>query len=501
MNALRTHAQQFINSVTMYRLVVLVLGVISAAALVLSVAGVLSYSIGGLVLSLGIILGASYGGSRLFAYTFSTKHNPESWLITALILFLLLLPPHDLRGSIGIALAAFIAVGSKYLLAWRRRHIFNPAAIALVIVGLIGIAHAGWWVATPPLLPFLLVGGGLVVWKIRRFAVVGTFFVVSLTTLAISALVHQQDVVTTLQSAITSYPLIFLGTIMLTEPLTMPPTRRWQFVYVILVGILAHAQLAWWLTPALALCFGNLIAFATSQRQSIRLRLQEVRNLAPNTYEVLFEPLARYHWAPGQYLELSLPHSKFDAHGTRRVFSIASTPASEVLRLGITHSEAISTFKQALIHTPPGTELTATYIGGDFTLSQSGRPFVFLAGGIGLTPFRALLQQLIEQHDKRPVTLFYCARTPDALVWSDFLAHATQAIPLHVVPVVSQPDTKWRGETGRLSSEILDRAQLDLIHSDIYVSGPPPFVSSALDLLHAKGVPRQQIKTDYFSGY
>lgn len=501
MNALRTHAQQFINSVTMYRLVTLVLVMISAAALVLGATGSISYGVRPLLISLGIIVVASYGMSRLFAYTFSTKHNPESWLITALILFLLLLPPQNARDCVGIALAAFIAVASKYLLAWRGRHIFNPAAIALVIAGFIGIAHAGWWVATPPLLPFLLVGGGLVVWKIRRFSVVSTFFAVSFVTLAASALVHQQDIGTTLQSAITSYPLIFLGTIMLTEPLTMPPTRRWQLVYAATVGFLAHAQLAWWLSPALALCLGNLIAFTQSPKRSIRLRLHEVRNLAQNTYEILLEPLGPYRWAPGQYLELSLPHSKFDAHGTRRVFSIASTPASGVVRLGITHSEAISSYKQALIQTPPGTELTGTYMGGDFTLSQSGRPFVFLAGGIGLTPFRALLQQLIEQHDKRPVTLFYCARTPDALVWSDFLEHAAQAIPLHVVPVVSQPDANWRGETGRLSSEVLDRAQLDLIHSDIYISGPPPFVSSALDLLHTKGVPRKQIKTDYFSGY
>ncbi len=499
MKQLRLITQDFINSITMYRLVVYVLVGISAVALALSAAGVLSYKPLSLLASLAIIVATSYAGSRLFAYTFSTKHNPESWLITALILFLLLIPPTEAKEYVGIALAAFIAVASKYVLAWRKRHIFNPAAAALVVSGLIGFAHAGWWVATPPLLPFLLVGGGLVIWKTRRFSLAGVFFAVSLATIALVAIMQNQPVVSTLQTAITSYPLIFLGTIMLTEPLTMPGNRRWQLVYAALVAVLAHLQIAWWLTPALALCIGNVIGFINSPMRRLNLRLRSVNQLTPNTYEIVLEPLGPYHWKPGQYLELVLPHKGYDSHGTRRMFSIASTPASGVVRLGITHGDPISSFKQALIATPPDTELHATYLGGDFTLDNSQQPIVFLAGGIGITPFRAMIQQLVETHNQRPVTLVYCTRTPEALVWSDFFALASQTIPLRVIPVVGQPDDAWQGETGRLSAEILDRAGVDAVNAQFYVSGPPAFVSSAQQILRSKHAPH--VKTDYFSGY
>ncbi len=501
MKQLRAYAQGFINSTTMYRLVAYVLAGISVVALALSAAGVLSYKPLSLLASLGIIVATSYAGSRLFAYTFSTKHNPESWLITALILFLLLIPPTEPKDYVGIALAAFIAVASKYVFAWRKRHIFNPAAAALVISGFIGFAHAGWWVATPPLLPFLLAGGGLVIWKTRRFSLAGVFFAVSLATIAVVAIMQNQPVVSTLQTAITSYPLIFLGTIMLTEPLTMPGSRRWQLAYAALVAVLAHLQIAWWLTPALALCIGNVIGFINSPMRRLNLRLRKVNQMAPNTYELLFEPLDSYTWKPGQYLELVLPHKGYDSHGTRRMFSIASTPVSGVVRLGITHGDPISSFKQALIATPPETVLHATYLGGDFTLDDSQRPIVFLAGGIGITPFRAMLQHMVETKSQHPVTLIYCVRTPEALVWSDFFALASQTIPLRVVPVVSQPDEAWRGETGYLSGDILDRAEVDVADAQFYASGPPAFVSSAKAVLRSKGVPSSHVKTDYFSGY
>ena len=101
---------------------------------------------------------------------FRTHPQLSSTAITALILLFVFQPPHleDLAGLGGLALAATAAVASKYLFAWRRRHIFNPAAFGAVVVGITGLAFPSWWVGTPPLLPFVIVGALLVLFRTRR---------------------------------------------------------------------------------------------------------------------------------------------------------------------------------------------------------------------------------------------------------------------------------------------------------------------------------------------
>ena len=501
MKQLYRRLEALLNNLTMYRLILYVLLVIAGAAFGLSLTGHLGFTPLELARSLGILVSISFATSQLCAYTFSVKTNFESGIITSLILFLIVLPPNDLKGYVSLGMIGFIAMASKYFLAWRGRHIFNPAAIAVVIAGFAGFGHAGWWVATPLLLPTIAVGGSLVVWKIRHAGMVSVFLGTGLLVTIWVAILNHQAVLPTLQTAITSFPLLFLATIMLTEPQTAPTTRRWQYAYATLVGVLAHAGFAWWLSPELALCIGNLLAFAVSPHRRIWFHVESVYRLAARTYEIIIRPTTPLAFQPGQYLELSLPHLHADSHGTRRMFSIASTPHEGVVRFGITHSENISSFKRALIGLKPGSVLTANHLGGDFVLDKSNRPLIFLAGGIGITPFRALLQQLVETQSQRSVTLFYSARTPEALVWSDYLQAASQSIPLQLIPIVSEPTNDWHGETGHLNGEVLARYAPNVREAIVYISGPPAFVHAAKGLARQSGVLAEHTKTDYFSGY
>jgi glycine betaine catabolism B len=111
--------------------------------------------------------------------------NTESIYITALILAVILPPVSatDLIGIGGLILASVVATSSKFVLAIGRKHIFNPVAIGVAASALVLDQPATWWVGgNLPLLPFVLIGGLLVVRKVQRFDMVGAYLLANLAT-------------------------------------------------------------------------------------------------------------------------------------------------------------------------------------------------------------------------------------------------------------------------------------------------------------------------------
>jgi ferredoxin-NADP reductase/Na+-translocating ferredoxin:NAD+ oxidoreductase RnfD subunit len=487
----------------MYRAVLYGLYLMVATALGLSLFGQLSFTLASLIVTLIILLVVSYAVNRLFAWTFSVPHNPESWQITALIIFFLIFPQSDFKGYLYVGIIAAIAMASKFLLAIRGRHIFNPAAVAVVIGGLLGVLNAAWWVGTLFLLPVLLIVGFLLTWKLRHFWMVGAYMFVTLVTTTVLAKIGGHDMGEAIKGAVISGPMIFAGTIMLTEPLTSPTTKRSQIFFGMLVGALSGGHLGWISKPDVAILVGNVYAFMLGARRSISLNYVGTRELAPTIHEFLFKPEHRLKFKPGQYIELTLPHDGPDDRGIRRVFSIASRPGAEYLRLGLVMPETgHSTFKQALVNLETGTVVRATQIGGSFTLPRSHRkPLVLVAGGIGITPFRAMLDELTEKGEKRQVTLFYAVRRQELAVYTDIISQAIRTIGLGVVIVVSEPSADWTGETGRLTVETIAKYAPDLADSKIYISGPNAMVQDFQRDLRTYAVSPGNIVTDYFTGY
>jgi len=493
--------ESIIDDVSMYRFVIYALSTIAVTAGVLSLFGEVPYDLLHLVASFALIGVVCWGSGALFALMFRTTQNPGSWLITTLLLFLIFPAPTTAGGVVATAVVAFAACASKYLLAFRGRHIFNPAAIAVAITGLVGLGYATWWVASPVLLPMTIVCGGLTVWRVRQHVMAGTAIIASAVTLIVVALMRHVDVASALATGATSWPILFIVAFMLTEPLTSPSTLRWRVVYAALVGVLASAQLPI-LTPEVALLIGNILAFAVAQRRRIRLTLDSVDEIAPGTFEVVATPQHALSFQPGQFLELELAHARPDARGARRVFSIASSPAESDIRFGFTSGSAASSFKRALIASPHGTALTGTYVGGDLRLPDDPRlPLVLIAAGIGITPYRSMLGHLLERPHRRDITLVYCVSRPEDFVYREFIERAARAIGLRAVFVVTRPDDNWTGPTGRISAELLADAVPNLRASTVYVSGPSALVHTVRRDLRRQGVPARRIKTDAFLGY
>ena len=223
MNPLRA-IDDYLNGITMYRLVLYGLATVAAVAVFFGFDGQLAYSGWELIASLGVVLTLGYGINKLLARVWNAQTNAESSLITSLILFFIMAPPVSVTRTSALVIAILVAMASKYILATSRKHIFNPAAIAAIIVGLTGLGHASWWVATPTLLPFTTLLGLLVIRKIRRVQLFALFAATALIVMTTIGLLQGNDVGLILRQAFTSWPLIFMGTIMLTEPYYASPS-------------------------------------------------------------------------------------------------------------------------------------------------------------------------------------------------------------------------------------------------------------------------------------
>ena len=125
-----------LDRITMYRLLVLYLEVLLGAAMLLSALGFLSFNPLSIAFSAGFLVGICLLANRIFASVFNAPANPESSLITALILALIITPPASIQGYVFLTAAAGLAIASKYLLTIRGRHIFNPAAVAVALTAI-----------------------------------------------------------------------------------------------------------------------------------------------------------------------------------------------------------------------------------------------------------------------------------------------------------------------------------------------------------------------------
>ena len=502
-----------LGRVTMYRLVAICLGVLTLLAFALSFAGVLYYRPADLAATLLVLLAVTYGSNRLYGAMFGVHPHAESGLITAGLLFFLLWPSTEPLELLAIALAAAAASASKYLIAYRGRHIVNPAAFGVLFVTLLQLSGGVWWVATAPMLPAVAALALVIAYRTRKLPIVGLFVGVAGALMVGFRLLDGDGIGAAIEYAFVMTPVVFFGGFMLTEPLTLPPTRRQQLLLAAGVGVLfalptlASIDLGFIaLTPEVALIIGNVVAFALGQRRGIGLTLTGRRAFGPTTAEFTFIPDAPVRFAPGQYLELTLPHGKADSRGTRRVFSIATADLSgESVSVGIKiPAEGASTFKRELGDLPIGTHLRATTVSGDFVLpADPTTPLLLVAGGIGITPF--LSQLALCAHEERDVVLVYGITDPAEIPYRDELA--AFGVPVVLAAPGTPPSSSWslpmpphwRLVDGFLSADVLRTAVPDVRRRAAYVSGPPAMVNALSAALREQGA--QRVRTDAFVGY
>lgn len=504
-----TAVDRILGRVSMYALITIILSAIALLALGLSVAGVLFFSPLAWIVSLAVALLSTTAATWVAGLIVRRTPHPPSAIITGLILFLIFTPSTDPGALGGLAIAGAVAGASKYLVAVRGRHLLNPAAIGALAVGIVQSVVPGapflfatWWVATPPLLPLVAVGALIVLWRTSKLTIGLAFVVLAGAIVVGRMLAAGMDVGGAIAIAFGSLPLVFFAGFMLSEPLTLPPRRWQQLVEVVVVAALVSIPFSIgpiFSSPELALVIGNLIAFAFGQRRAIRLALEERRELVPGTWMLGFRPAAPVRFAPGQYLELDAPVRTPDARGWRRVFSIASAPDDELVRVAFTvpREGRVSAAKTALLAAPIGAVVTGTAVGGDFVLpARDDDPVLLVAGGIGVTPF---VSQVLAAPTRDAVLVLatgIAGRPPFA---DELEASGVRVVLFSPDPPAPMPAGWVVGGTGFPSAELIAAAVPDLAERRVFISGPPAMVSTLGRALAAAGARR--IHRDVFSGY
>ena len=498
-----------LNSMTMYRTVLYGLILILVFALLFGATGILPFSPLGILGSLGILLITCFTTNKLLARVFHAAENAESWLITALILCLILTPIRNIQGVYIVFLAGVLAMASKYFLAIQKKHLFNPAVLAIFLLGVMGFGNILWWVGSKELLIVVTIVGLLIVRKIRRFHLFFSFLLTSVVMIIFMGLSIGQGIVASFQEAFISWPTIFFGTVMLTEPLTTPPTKGKQLLYGAVVGFLFGARFSFgpiYSTPQLALLLGNILSYVLSSKQKLFLTLKERLPMGADMYELIFEPNKPLRFFPGQYLEWTLPHKKMDSRGNRRYFTIASSPTETDVRLGVKITkDRSSSFKQKLLSMQKGEMISAAQLAGDFTLPTDARKkLVFIAGGIGVTPYRSMVKYLIDNRENRDIIMFYAHALSDGFVYKDLFETGRKiGLKTHYLLTVPEKDMPkgWNGKVGYLTKEMLQEVVPDYKDRVFYLSGPSRMVDTYKELLRSVGVFPTNIVTDYFPGF
>ncbi len=488
----------------MYRLVLYYLIVILLAAFGLSFFGFFVFGPWALVISTLVILVVCWLTNFIFAWAFRVPTNAESVYITALILVCIVSPTASFSLMIW---ASVLAMASKYILAIKKKHLFNPAAIAVVLTAYIFNQSANWWVGTLSLTPIVILGGLLLTRKLIRFDLVLSFLIVAILTIVTPYLGNFTDSLNIISTVFFHTSFFFFAFVMLTEPLTSPPTRYLRIVYGVIVGLLFSPAVhlgSVYSTPELALIIGNLFVYLVSPKQRLVLTLKKKIQSAKDIVDFIFIPDQKLQFTAGQYMEWTIDPKGADSRGNRRYLTIASSPTEEVIAIGVRFPETPSTFKQRLLELKPGDKIIASQLAGDFTLPKynsngENKKIVLVAGGIGITPYYSMIKNTIDRNEKRDIVLLYSNKLSTDAIYQFLWDEAKEKIGLkNIQAVTDKADPKY---TGRITPELIKQEIPDFMHRYFYLSGPHALVIGFEETLKSLGVKRSHIKTDFFPGF
>jgi ferredoxin-NADP reductase len=222
----------------------------------------------------------------------------------------------------------------------------------------------------------------------------------------------------------------------------------------------------------------------------MKLRLREKRQEIEGVKTFIFEPEAQIEWQPGQYLHYVLEHSNPDDRGIERWFTIAAAPFENHIQITTRFDgEKMSSFKQALAAMEPGGIIEADGPKGSFTLLPGDIKHVFIAGGIGITPYRSMLAQMQHDNNVANIDLLYANRDQNFVFGEELKQIAATHPTFKLTEFVDK-----RIEEEDLQSYFQDDSTV------FYLSGPRPMVEAYEEQLKSK-VGEDRVKTDYFPGY
>ena len=234
-------------------------------------------------------------------------------------------------------------------------------------------------------------------------------------------------------------------------------------------------------------------------------KLKDRKEVAEGTMAFWFEKPLGWTFKSGQYLDMTLlDPPETDSEGNVRSFSIASAPHEETLMVATRMRN--TAFKRALGAMPFGTAVKIEGPSGDLILeSDFTRTAVFLAGGIGITPFRSMVHWAAKEKSPNRIVLFYSNRRPEDAPFLAELQSLERDNPKYKL-IASMTEMEkshqpWKGETGLIDQGMLGRHLKSAASPIYYIAGPPAMVKGLHEMLGKTGMNDDDIRVEEFAGY
>ena len=221
--------------------------------------------------------------------------------------------------------------------------------------------------------------------------------------------------------------------------------------------------------------------------------------VASNIRMFWFKPDKEIRQTAGQYIELRIPHDNKDNRGDKRWFTLSSSPTEAMVAITTKIIPECSSFKKALQDLQPGEVIDMASPMGDFVLPKDpGQAVLFVAGGIGCTPYRSMITYLKDSTESRNIGLLYAANSLEEVAFKDAFS---SALGDKFTIILSNPGSNWQGLKGHVDATVILAQLQDKDNDLIYLSGPEMMVDGLHQALKDAGFNKKHIKTDRFPGY
>lgn len=223
------------------------------------------------------------------------------------------------------------------------------------------------------------------------------------------------------------------------------------------------------------------------------MELKAKKPEANNVYTFVFEPEKPIQWQAGQYMHYVLPHINEDDRGHERWFTISASPFEKHIQITTRFNpDRSSSFKKALLGMEIGRKIESDDgPKGTFVIDPQASRHIFIAGGIGITPFRSMLVQLDHDSQIPKIELFYANNDTDLVFDEELSRLEKKHRDFHIHKFIG----------GRRIHESDLKPYVDEPGAIFYLSGPKPMVEAYEHMLLKMGVSKDKIKLDYFPGY
>lgn len=243
----------------------------------------------------------------------------------------------------------------------------------------------------------------------------------------------------------------------------------------------------------------------------MKLKLIDKRQEAEGTKSFFWETQKEIKYLPGQYFYFTLPKLNFpDPRGATRHFTLSSSPSEGKIIRCTTRIRQESGFKKTLDGLSIGSEIQGEGPEGSYILDENEKgPHVFLAGGIGITPFRSMIKYVVDNNLDIQIHLIYSNSIPEQIAFKKELADwSKKSHNVSVDMTVSKPEEskeKWSGLTGRVDEfmikKLIENWKLEIRNLTFWLCGPPVMVDAMEQIMGKLKVSFGQVRSEKFTGY